>query len=130
MLPQKILNQIEALLRSFFWTGIQMKDSGAKVARNDVCCPKDEGGLGFRVLKDWNKATMTKHLWAIALKADTLWVKWNHTYIIRDHCLWHIPIPASASWTIRKLLKLRSLVHPWITHVVGNGKNTFLWLDN
>ncbi|KAI8573525.1 hypothetical protein RHMOL_Rhmol01G0284300 [Rhododendron molle] len=39
-------------------------------------------------------------------------------------------MPASASWTIRKLFSLRPLVHPWITNVVGNGKSTFLWLDN
>ncbi|XP_058203052.1 uncharacterized protein LOC131317521 [Rhododendron vialii] len=113
-----------------FSTGIQMKSSGAKVTWEAVCSPKDEGGLGFRVLKDWNKAAMTKHLWALALKADTLLVKWIHTYIIKDQCLWTIPIPASASWTVRKLFNLRPLVHPWITNVVGNGKNTFLWLDN
>lgn len=73
---------------------------------------------------------MIKHLWALALKADNLWVKWLHTCIIKNHCLWTIPIPVSASWTIRKLFKLRPLVHPWITNVVGNGMNTFLWLDN
>ncbi|XP_058195022.1 uncharacterized protein LOC131311543 [Rhododendron vialii] len=39
-------------------------------------------------------------------------------------------IPPSASWTIRKIFKLRSLVQPWIKSVVGNGLDTFLWLDN
>lgn len=131
ILPQKILSNIEKLLRSFFWTGIHMKSVGAKVAWADVCAPK-EGGLDFRVLKDWNGAAMTKYLWALALKADTLWVKWIHTYIIKHQCLWTIPIPipASVSWTVRKLFKLRPLVQPWITYVVGNGRNTFIWLDN
>lgn len=74
-----------------------MKSSGAKVGWETVCSPKEEGGLGFRVLRDWNKAAMIKHLWALALKADNLWVKWVHTCIIKNHCLWTIPIPVSAS---------------------------------
>ncbi|KAI8568988.1 hypothetical protein RHMOL_Rhmol02G0244100 [Rhododendron molle] len=38
--------------------------------------------------------------------------------------------PTFASWTIRKIFKLRPMVQPWITYVIGNGRNTFLWLDN
>lgn len=125
-----MLKGIEKSLRSFFWFGTELKSTGAKVSWADVCAPKEEGGLGFRVLKDWNRAVMTKHLWAIALKADTLWVKWIHTYIIKDHCLWSMAILGFASWTIRKLFNLRSLVQPWITYVIGNGSKTFLWSDN
>lgn len=39
-------------------------------------------------------------------------------------------IPHSASWTIRKIFKLREKVQPWIKYIVGNGLNTFLCLDN
>lgn len=92
----------------------------------DVCAPKAEGGLGFRVLKDWNKAAMSGHLWAIAKKADTLWIRWVHTYVINEQCLWHIRIPPSSSWTIIKIFQLRDMVQPWIKHVTGNGAGTFL----
>lgn len=63
------------MVRSFFWSGTELKSVGAKVAWADVCVPKEEGGLGFQVLKDWNRASMTKLLWALALKIDTLWIK-------------------------------------------------------
>lgn len=86
--------------------------------------------MGFRVLADWNKAAMAKHLWAIALKADTLWIKWIHSYLIKDQCMWTMPTPGSASWTTRKIFKLRPVVQNWITYLVGNGCQTFLWLDN
>lgn len=45
-------------------------------------------------------------------------------------CIWSMSIPHSASWTIRKIFKLREKVQPWIKYIVGNGWNTFLCLDN
>ncbi|XP_058215475.1 uncharacterized protein LOC131326638 [Rhododendron vialii] len=116
ILPQKVLKGVEKMVRSFFWSGTELKCVGAKVAWADICVPKEEGGLGFRVLKDWNRASMTKLLWALALKIDTLWIKWVYTYIIKDKCMWNMTIPNSVSWTIRKIFNLRSFVQPWITH--------------
>lgn len=89
-----------------------MKKSGAKINWHSVCKPKEEGGLGFRVLEGWNKAAMVKHIWAVCQKSDTLWVKWVHTYVIKSSCFWTMKIPQNASWTIKKLFKLRSFVQP------------------
>lgn len=86
-----------------------MKSSGAKVKWCDVCSPKMEGRLGFKVLKDWKRAAMSKHLWAVSQKADTLWVKWVHTYVIERQNLWFMPTPVNSSWTIKKIFKLRPL---------------------
>lgn len=50
--------------------------------------PKNEGGLGFRSLKKWNKASNMRQLWALSKKADSLLVKWVHTYVMKGHSLW------------------------------------------
>lgn len=78
------MNAVEKLLRSFLWSGPDLKTSGAKVAWKSTCTPKSEGRLGFKLLKDWNKALMLRHLWAVCLKAGTLWIKWIHTYVIKE----------------------------------------------
>ena len=36
-----------------------------KVAWEDICNPKNEGGLGIRNVVDWNQASMRRHLWNI-----------------------------------------------------------------
>lgn len=61
----------------------------------------------LRRIKDWNKAAMLRHLWALCKKAVTLWIKWVHTYTIKEQCVWTMEIPCDATWTIRKLLGLR-----------------------
>lgn len=107
-----------------------LKSVGVKVAWQSVCVPKIEGGLGLKRLPDWNKASMLRHLWALCKKEDILWVKWVHSYIIKSQCIWNMHLPTDSSWTLRKIFGLRDMGLRFIKSVVGNGKNTFLWLDN
>lgn len=76
-----------------------MRTSGPKASWSSICKPRSERGLGFRVLKEWNKAAMAKHLWAVCQKADKLRVKCVHTYVIKEQCLWAMDVPSNASWT-------------------------------
>lgn len=50
--------------------------------------------------------------------------------MIKSQCIWNMPLPADSSWTLRKIFGLRSLGQNFIKAVVGNGKDTFLWLDD
>lgn len=123
IMPHKILTEVERILKKFLWTGAELRKSGAKLKWEVCCTPKNEG-------KAWNKVSMMRYLSALSRKADTLWVKWVHTYIIKGRCLWYVKPPQNSSWTLRKLFKLRETVHPLIKHVIVDGKETFLWLDN
>lgn len=40
ILPQKVLKEVENMLRAFFWSGPELKNTGAKVAWMDVWFPK------------------------------------------------------------------------------------------
>lgn len=62
-------------------------------------------GLGIRSVFDWNHACMMTHLWDIARRKDSLWVKWCHMFMSRNRNLRFGPI--DASWTWNKLMKLR-----------------------
>ena len=65
LLPMKIINKIEQMLRDFLWKGHADKKGGSKVAWKKISCPFSEGGLGLKRLKEWNAATMMKYLWKI-----------------------------------------------------------------
>ena len=88
MLPKKNLKDVDDILRKFLWSGNAIRKVTAKVAWGDICLPKKEGGLRIPNIYVVNKANMVKHLWDLARKKDSLWVKWCHTYIIKDKCLW------------------------------------------
>ncbi|XP_039169563.1 uncharacterized protein LOC120293857 [Eucalyptus grandis] len=52
-IPIAVLDRIEQILRQFLWKGPGLGRGGAKVSWDDVCLPKEEGGLGIRNLRDW-----------------------------------------------------------------------------
>lgn len=70
--------------RNFLWDG---KSTSVKIPLvawilDFVCKPKAARGLGLRYGLVWNQAAVTKYVWNIANKADSLWVKWvDHLYI-------------------------------------------------
>ena len=130
ILPKKVINQLDQLLRSFLWKGSDVKLKGAKVSWEMITCLKSEGGLGIKQTYIWNKACISKLIWNICHQdSSSLWVDWVKDHLIRDHSFWEIPIPRCCSWTWRKILQLREEVRPLIHYSIGNGLHTSLWFD-
>ena len=130
VLPKRILKDIDGVMRRFMWGGVDMRRTSARVAWSEVCLPKKGGGLGIPNIFYCNKASMARHLWDLASKKDTFWVKWCHIYMLRNQCLWSWQGAIDTSWTWLKLMKLRDSFHFVIKVRFGNGENTFTWWDN
>lgn len=74
---------------------------------------KDEGGLGFEDMKCWNSALLSKALWNIKRKKDTIWVKWiNHMYLKRTN-IWECTANKGDSPLINRLLEIRNQLLEW-----------------
>ena len=131
ILPKGVIKQVDMLLRRFLWSGGIDKTHGAKVAWDKVCSPKKEGGLGFKNPFLLNTVLNLKHIWNLfsPLK-ESLWVKWVHTYLLKDKSFWTVKPPSQCSWYWKKLLKLRDIARPMLKHRIGNGCGTFLWYDD
>ena len=70
ILPKKVIREIDSILRSFLWSGVDLKMHSAKIAWNNVCKPKGEGGLGFKEMVVWNRAAITKHVWFLFSRGE------------------------------------------------------------
>ncbi|CAH9134267.1 unnamed protein product [Cuscuta epithymum] len=81
--PRTIIDRIVSLCRIFLWGG-----KYAKVAWDDVCLPKQEGGLGIKNARIWNNALLSRTLWNIHQKQDTLWVRWVHGVYLHGRDVW------------------------------------------
>ena len=75
LLPKAVINDINKILRGFLWNQGDLVKGIAKVAWDVICTPKDQGGLGIKNLQKWNEVLLVKHLWNLAAKKDSLWVK-------------------------------------------------------
>ena len=92
------------------------------MAWDDLCLPKEEGGLGLPSLMEWNTAQIIHYLWLIVNKDETsLWSSWVLRTVIKRKHFWVLPIPFDCSWIWRQVLLLRDKAKPFITYVVGDG---------
>ena len=88
MLPKKVIMKIEQIMRMFLWKGPEPTKGGAKVAWEDLSCPREEGGLGIKRLEEWNIASMAKHVSNLCRQNPTSnWVVWARTNLLRGHSL-------------------------------------------
>nr|GFB98055.1 putative reverse transcriptase domain, reverse transcriptase zinc-binding domain protein [Tanacetum cinerariifolium] len=108
MLPSRVLLDIEQIMRGFLWSQDNTSRGKVKVAWDVVYLPKQEGGLGIRRLDHFNKALMVSHVCKLLSLKESLWVKWNHVYKLKNISFWDIPYRGKMSWSWRKLLLLRS----------------------
>nr|GEZ64061.1 hypothetical protein [Tanacetum cinerariifolium] len=130
ILPVTISNEVERLMRDFLWNFGDFKRGKARIKWADVCKPKDEGGLGIKSLEVWNIALISKHIWNIIYKKESMWVKWVHVYKLKGRNFWDIPEKEGSSWSWKKILRYRSVLRSHIVHRIGNGLDTSLWFDN
>ncbi|GKB13765.1 hypothetical protein Tco_0847688 [Tanacetum coccineum] len=54
VIPMGIISNIQQLIRGFLWYNGEYRRGKAKVAWDDICLPKHEGGLGLRSLEVFN----------------------------------------------------------------------------
>lgn len=91
LLPKKVVKEVETILRSFFWTGSDLRHTGAKVSWDHLCSPRKEGGLGFKSTLIWNKVAMTKHIWFIISGGEqSMWCQWIKSYLLKGKSFWNV----------------------------------------
>ena len=108
ILPKRVIKEVNNVLRKYFWSGADLQSTGAKIAWDDICIPKDEGGLGSKEVGVWNRAVVAKHIWfLIAGGEGSMWCQWVNSYLLRGRSFWDVKVPENSSRIWRKILGLR-----------------------
>ncbi|GJU60185.1 RNA-directed DNA polymerase, eukaryota, reverse transcriptase zinc-binding domain protein [Tanacetum coccineum] len=128
-LPKTVIKEINGILKRFLCSNGDSAKGKAKVAWKQVCKPKEYGGLGLKNLEAWNEALLTKHLWNIAAKKDTLWVKWVHMMRLKEKSIWNVQFDPSDIWSWKCLLEIRDKVMDRMQYVVSDGSKICMWYD-
>ncbi|GJR45577.1 hypothetical protein Tco_1313680 [Tanacetum coccineum] len=94
----------------FLWCQGELTKGKAKVSWDIVCKPKNQGGLGLKNMGVWNEVLMIKHLWNVATKKDTLWVKWIYTEKLKGRSIWEVDCDNNSTVGWKNILSLRDKV--------------------
>ena len=92
-----------------------------------VCINKDEGGLGFKDLIDFNTAMLDKQLWRLIEKPNFLFSRVFNGRYYRNASLLEPIRSYSPSYGWRSIVSARSLVSKWLIKKVGSWSSISVW---
>ncbi|CAN1126539.1 Uncharacterized mitochondrial protein AtMg00310 [Linum perenne] len=75
LLPKKMINRMNSLLRKFFWSGSMSKKSIPWCKGSKLCASKRSGGLVFREFGAFNKALLARQGWRLLTQPDSMWAR-------------------------------------------------------
>lgn len=129
-LPKGCLKEIQSLCTRFLWAGSMDMKSCAKVSWQDICFPKNEGGLGLRDFVSWNKTMQLRLLWRLLVGTDSLWVAWNLEHRLKRTNLWAVEVQSNSSWIWKSIMALRQVAKKLTTCDLRDGKKASFWFDS
>ena len=62
-------------MQDFLWSKHDRDRGFHWVSWDEICCPKEDGSLGIRLLRTMNEMLKTKWLWRFVIEDDALWKK-------------------------------------------------------
>jgi len=86
-IPASIASQLGVML-DFLWSKHDSNRGFHWVSWDEICCPKEDGGLGIRPLQTMNEALKTNWLWRFAIEDDSLWKKVIVSKYVVDRFSW------------------------------------------
>nr|GFA47568.1 RNA-directed DNA polymerase, eukaryota, reverse transcriptase zinc-binding domain protein [Tanacetum cinerariifolium]GFA47591.1 RNA-directed DNA polymerase, eukaryota, reverse transcriptase zinc-binding domain protein [Tanacetum cinerariifolium] len=117
------------MLKGFLWCQGDLTKGKAKVSWDALCKLKDQGGLGLKNLGILNEVLMIKHLWNVAIKKDTLWVKWIMVERLKGRSIWEVQSDCNSSVGWKNILSLRDKTREHVLWKIGNGRSVNVWHD-
>jgi hypothetical protein len=120
LLPDGLCNQMDEAFKKIWWGFPKDKVHNLSLKSwKSLCSPKDQGGLGFRLMKDVNLSLISKLGWKLLSNHDSLWVSLFTTKHIKYGNLLSSSLK-SGSWlwnSIKATLTLLAAGACFISHI-------------
>jgi hypothetical protein len=131
LLPTFVSYSLDRILKNFWWSFPTDRSKSLSLKSwSSICSPKDEGGLSFRRMHDFNLALITKLGWKLLSKADCLWVNQLQRKYIKYGDFLFSSIPFTASWLWKCIQKIKPIISVGACLRVSQSSSSPIWISN
>jgi len=130
LLPIPLCEDIERAVCNFWWGGNEQTRKIHWVSKQKLFQHKRDGGMGFKILRDFNLAMLAKQIWRMQVSPNSLLARkfkakyFPHTEIIKA------TIGSSPSYAWRSMYQAIWIINKGSCWKIGNGHHVNISTDN
>ena len=122
LLPQGLCDDMERMMKNFWWGQRQQETKLGWVNWKRMCNPKARGGLGFRNLKAFNLAMLAEQAWRILNNLSSLVARVLKAKYFPTNNLLNAKLGSLPSYSLRSIHSSLEVIRRGTRWRVGNGK--------
>lgn len=130
LFPKSMCDKMDSLMRRFWWNAGPNNRFIALKCLDDICKPKEFGGLGLRKIWNFNKVLIAKLVWQLCHHEEKLWSKIIFAKYLRGKNLIHDSLQVTnPSWIWRDVIKCRDIVLKGACYKISAFSDVKVWED-
>ncbi|XP_033133908.1 uncharacterized protein LOC117127485 [Brassica rapa] len=128
-LPLEICENLASAIAQFWWSSNPPKRRIHWAKWEKVCLPKEEGGIGFRLIHEFNLALLAKKLWRLVQYPDSLVARVMRGRYYRMTSPLGVISASSPSYVWTSIYAARKLLLLGIRKKIHSGYEVKVWED-
>ena len=128
-LPQGLCEELEGMMRRFWWGQKYQEAKMAWVGWKQMCVSKSRGALGFRNLQAFNLALLAKQAWRILTNPNSLIARVLKARYFPTGDILSASLGSSPSYSWSSIFNSLCIIRKGSRWCVGNGKLIHIWDD-
>ncbi|XP_048624014.1 uncharacterized protein LOC106417447 [Brassica napus] len=129
LLPLEICENLASAIAQFWWSSNPPKRGIHWAKWEKVCLPKEEGGIGFRLIHEFNLAQLAKQLWRLVQYPNSLVARVLRGRYYRTTSPSRATSSSSPSYVWTSISAARKLLLLGIRHKIHSGYDVRVWED-
>jgi hypothetical protein len=128
-LPMSLCQDIEVLIRKFWWGNGGSQRKIHWVNWDTLCTSKRQGGMGFRDMRKFNDALLAKQVWRLQHNDNSLFYKvFKAKYF--PHCsILDEGVKTQGSYAWKSITQARKVIREGAVWRISSGQTTKIWGD-
>lgn len=129
LLPKALCGDFKSIFSKFWWQKGKGKRGINWCQWKFMCCPKGEGGMGFRNMAQFNLSLLAKQGWRIINNQNSLITRvFKAKYFLNDNFL-NSQLGNSSSYVWKSIWAARGVLEKGLSWKVGTGLNISINYD-